>query len=65
MATITDFEEWLDENVDGTDYIDVYSVYCTVNEGMGQGGFEIKKKPEQWQVVCNWSWRKYFDDSLR
>lgn len=43
MATITDFEQWLDENVDGNDYIDVYSVYCTVNEGMGQGGYEIKK----------------------
>jgi hypothetical protein len=39
MATVTDFDTWLEENVDGTDYNDVYSIYQAVNDVDNLGRF--------------------------
>ncbi len=43
MATITNFNDWLDDNVDGNDYNDVYSIYHAVSEESDFGGFEVSK----------------------
>ena len=53
MATVTDFDTWLEENVDGTDYNDVYSIYQAVNDVTNMGGFEVKKNPQGRIFVSN------------
>jgi len=53
MATVTDFDTWLEENVDGTDYNDVYSIYQAVNDVTDMGGFEVKKNPQGRIFVSN------------
>lgn len=48
MATITDFDEWLEEAVDGDDYNDVYNLYQTISEEVNYGGFEISINNGRW-----------------
>lgn len=51
MATITDFDEWLEEAIDGGDYSDVYSLYHTITDEVNNGGFQISKNNGRWFVV--------------
>ena len=53
MATVTDIDTWLEENVDGTDYNDVYSIYQAVNDVTDMCGFEVKKNPQGRIFVSN------------
>ena len=53
MATTTDFDTWLEENVDGTDYNDVYSIFQAVNNLTDMGGFEVKKNSNGRIFVSN------------
>lgn len=42
MATITDFQEWIDQT-DLDDYNDVYSLYMTVYNLENWGGYQIQE----------------------
>ena len=58
--TTTDFETWLEDNVDGTDYNEVYSIYQAVNDVADMGCFEVKKNPQGRIFVDN----GFSDDTL-
>jgi hypothetical protein len=42
MKRITDYEQWLKENIDTSDYEDLYAVHHTVDNFANDAGFEIK-----------------------
>lgn len=50
MATITDFEDWLEEAIDGIDYSNVYNLYHTILDEADYGGFQITKRNGMWFV---------------
>lgn len=63
MATITDFQEWIEQSdLDSEGYTAVYSLYRAVKGCTSMGGFECKKSDhsEQWFVTADSS-----QDTLR